>query len=302
LDKLSIGSSLASLSDLQPLKRYSFIKGDIRDVKLMQRLIGSVDAIVNFAAESHVDRSIADPSSFIKTNTLGVYSILEAIRKSRDNVRFVQVGTDEEYGEILKGSFKEEDRLSPSSPYAASKAAASMLIHAYHRTYGIDAIITRCTNNFGPYQFPEKLIPKTIIRAMKNMRIPVYGRGNQIRDWIYVEDHCEALDLILRKGRSGEVYNISSGNELDNLTVVKKVLEVMGKDESLIEHVEDRPGHDVRYSLDSSKIRTELGWKPRHRFDDALKLTVMWYQEHEDWWRPLATDKVLSKEPWKEKW
>jgi len=302
LDKLSIGSSLASLSDLQPLKRYSFIKGDICDTNLMQKLIEKIDSIVNFAAESHVDRSIADPSSFIMTNTLGVYSILEAIRKSRRNVRLVHVGTDEEYGEILKGSFKEEERLLPSSPYAASKAAASMLIHAYHRTYGIDAIITRCTNNFGPYQFPEKLIPKTIIRAMKNMRIPVYGRGNQIRDWIYVEDHCEALDLVLRKGRSGEVYNISSGNELDNLTVVKKVLEVMGKDESLIEHVEDRPGHDVRYSLDSSKIRAELGWKPRHRFEEALELTVKWYQEHQDWWKPLASDKVLSKEPWKEKW
>jgi len=302
LDKLSIGSSLASLSDLQPLKRYSFIKGDICDTNLMQKLIEKIDSIVNFAAESHVDRSIADPSSFIMTNTLGVYSILEAIRKSRRNVRLVHVGTDEEYGEILKGSFKEEERLLPSSPYAASKAAASMLIHAYHRTYGIDAIITRCTNNFGPYQFPEKLIPKTIIRAMKNMSVPVYGRGNQIRDWIYVEDHCEALDLVLRKGRSGEVYNISSGNELDNLTVVKKVLEVMGKDESLIEHVEDRPGHDVRYSLDSSKIRAELGWKPRHRFEEALELTVKWYQEHQDWWKPLASDKVLSKEPWKEKW
>jgi dTDP-glucose 4,6-dehydratase len=302
LDKLSIGSSLASLSDLRPLKRYSFIKGDICDTNLMQKLIENIDSIVNFAAESHVDRSIADPSSFIMTNTFGVYSILEAIRKSRRNVRLVHIGTDEEYGEILKGSFKEEGRLLPSSPYAASKAAASMLIHAYHRTYGIDAIITRCTNNFGPYQFPEKLIPKTIIRAMKNMSVPVYGRGNQIRDWIYVEDHCEALDLVLRRGKSGEVYNISSGNELDNLTVVKKVLEIMGKSESLIEHVEDRPGHDVRYSLDSSKIRAELGWKPRHRFEEALELTVKWYQEHQDWWKPLASDKVLSKEPWKEKW
>jgi len=302
LDRLSIGSNPGSLSDLKHLKRYRFIKGDIGDVKLMQKLLPNVDSIVNIAAESHVDRSIADPSSFITTNTLGVYSILEAIRKSRSNIRLVHVGTDEEYGDILEGSFKEGDRLKPSSPYAASKAAASMLIHAYHRTYRIDAIITRCTNNFGPYQFPEKLIPKTIIRAKLGLRIPVYGSGRNVRDWIYVEDHCEAIDTVLLHGKAGEVYNVSSGSELDNIEVVSSVLGIMGKPEGLIEYVEDRPGHDVRYSLDSSKIRNQLGWKPRHKFREALVKTVDWYLKNERWWKPLADEEVLHPTPWKLRW
>jgi dTDP-glucose 4,6-dehydratase len=302
LDMLSFGSNTENLSDLKANSHYSFVKGDICNHRLVQKLVADVDSVLNFAAESHVDRSIASPSSFIKTNTLGVHSILEAIRKSRRNIRFIQVGTDEEYGEILNGSFKEEDSLHPSSPYAASKAAASMLIHAYHRTYGIDAIITRCTNNFGPYQFPEKLIPKTIIRAMKNLSIPIYGSGKQVRDWIYVEDHSEALYTVLKKGKSGEVYNISSGNEFDNLTIVKKILRIIGKDEVLIKHVGDRPGHDIRYSLDSSKIRNKLGWKPKHGFDEALENTVKWYLEHEGWWGKIASEKVLSMEPWKENW
>jgi dTDP-glucose 4,6-dehydratase len=302
LDRLSTGSNLGSLGDFEHLKHYRFIKGDISDGKLMQKLLREVDSIVNFAAESHVDRSIADPSSFITTNTLGVHSILEAIRKSRNNIRLVQVGTDEEYGEILEGSFNEEGSLKPSSPYAASKAAASMLVHAYHRTYGIDAIITRCTNNFGPYQFPEKLIPKTIIRAKLGLRIPVYGSGRNVRDWIYVEDHCEAIDTVLLHGKAGEVYNVSSGRELDNIEVVSSVLGIMGKPEGLIEYVEDRPGHDVRYSLDSSKIRNQLGWKPRHKFREALAKTVDWYLKNERWWKPLVDEEVLHPTPWKLRW
>ncbi|MGC9069670.1 MAG: dTDP-glucose 4,6-dehydratase, partial [Thermoprotei archaeon] len=201
----------------------------------------------------------------------GAISILECIRNSKKDVRLIHVSTDEVYGDIIKGSFKEEDRPKPSSPYAASKAAADLFCQAYHRTYGLDVVVTRCTNNFGPYQFPEKLIPKVIIRASLGMKVPIYGSGKNVRDWIYVLDHCEALDAVLRKGKSGEVYNISSGNELDNLTLVKKILELMEKDESLIEFVEDRPGHDVRYSLDSSKIRRELSWKPKHSLEDSLK-------------------------------
>jgi dTDP-glucose 4,6-dehydratase len=232
----------------------------------------------------------------------GVLTILEAVRLRGEAARFIQVGTDETYGDILKGSFKEGDRLNPSSPYAASKAAADMLCSAYHRTYGLDIVVTRCTNNFGPYQFPEKLIPKTIIRASMNLKIPIYGSGRNVRDWIYVRDHCEALSLILEKGRPGEIYNISSGNEFENLEVAKRILEVMRKDVNLIEFVEDRPGHDVRYSLNSNKLRRELNWKPRHSFDEALRETVEWYVENEDWWKPIATEQTLHPTPWKLKW
>lgn len=215
------------------------------------------------------------------------------------NQRLIHVSTDEVYGEIAEGSFKEDDRLKPSNPYSASKAAADLLILSYCRTYGLNAVITRCTNNFGPYQFPEKLIPKTIIRASLNMKVPVYGKGRNIRDWIYVLDHCEALRLVLEKGKAGEIYNVSSYNEYENLDVVKKVLKLMGKDESLIEFIEDRPGHDIRYSLDSSKIRNELGWKPKHRFNEALEQTVNWYLKNEWWWKPIATKEVLHPTPWK---
>jgi len=302
LDRFAVGSNPNSLKDMEKSKRYALARGDIVDEKLARKLVGGVDAIVNFAAESHVDRSISNPKSFVKTNILGVYSILEAMRKTENDVRLIHVGTDEEYGEISDGSFREEDRLDPSSPYAASKAAASMLIHAYRRTYGLDVIVTRCTNNFGPYQFPEKLIPKTIIRARLGLRIPLYGNGKNIRDWIYVGDHCEAIEMVLRDGRAGDVYNISSGNELENFEVVSAVLKLMGKPTSLIEYVEDRPGHDLRYSLNSSKTKTQLGWKPKHTFREALAKTVEWYMNNEDWWRPISNEKVLSSKPWKEKW
>lgn len=302
IDNLSYGSNPANLRDLEGDKRYCFIKGEITNHKLISKLVKDVDAVINFAAETHVDRSIADPHPFLRSNVIGAFTVLEALRKISGNIRLIHVGTDEVYGDITHGSFKEDDRLKPSSPYAASKAAADMLILAYRRTYKLDAIITRCTNNFGPYQFPEKLIPKTIIRASMNLHIPLYGVGKSVRDWIYVLDHCEAIDLILRKGELGEIYNISSGNELTNIEVVKRIFEIMDKPEDLITFVEDRPGHDIRYSLDSSKIRSELGWKPKCDFREALNKTVRWYHESEWWWKPLATEEVLHPTPWKLKW
>jgi dTDP-glucose 4,6-dehydratase len=302
VDKLTFGSNETNLIDLKNFPNYQSVKGDITDNGLLQVLIENVDAIINFAAESHVDRSISNPEGFVRTNILGVYSILEAIRKCRKEIRLVHIGSDEEYGEILTGSFAEKDRFSPSSPYAASKAAASVLINAYHRTYGIDAVITRCTNNFGPYQFPEKLIPKTIIRAKLGLKVPIYGSGMNVRDWIYVSDHCEAIDAVLQHGDSGETYNVSSGYELTNLEVVSTIFELMQKPFDLIEYVEDRPGHDLRYSISSSKIREQLGWRPKYTFRAALEKTLEWYLSNEDWWRPLVDDRVLHPTPWKLKW
>jgi dTDP-glucose 4,6-dehydratase len=214
----------------------------------------------------------------------------------------LHVSTDEVYGDILEGSFKEEDKLKPSSPYSASKAAADLFAQAYHRTYNLDIVITRCTNNYGPYQHPEKFISKTIIKASLNLPIPVYGTGSNMRDWIYVLDFCEALDIILKKGKSGETYNISADNELKNIDVAKAILRILNKSENPITFVEDRPGHDIRYSLDSSKTRTELGWKPKHNFEESLKQTVDWYVNNEWWWKPLATERILHPTPWKLKW
>jgi dTDP-glucose 4,6-dehydratase len=302
LDKMGIGSNINNLKDIEWNERHSLIKGSLLDFDLVSSLVKNVDAVINLAAETHVDRSIANPRIFLENNTIGTFNLLEAARIYNPKLRIIHVSTDEVYSDILIGSYKEEDRLKPSSPYAASKAAADMFCLAYYRTYDLDIIITRCTNNFGPYQFPEKLIPKTIIRASLGMKIPIYGSGKNIRDWIYVLDHCEALEMILEKGRAGEIYNISSGNEEDNLTLVKKILKIMGKDEKLIEFVEDRPGHDVRYSLDSSKIRRELQWKPKHSLEDALKKTVEWYLANESWWRIIINEKILHPEPWKLKW
>jgi len=302
LDKMGMGSNPRNLEDLESDERYRFVKGDLLDFDLVSRLVREVDAVINFAAETHVDRSIANPRAFLESNTVGTFNLLEAARLNNPRLRIVHVSTDEVYSDILAGSYKEEDRLKPSSPYAASKAAADMFCLAYHRTYDLDVIITRCTNNFGPYQFPEKLVPKTIIRASLGMKVPIYGSGRNVRDWIYVLDHCEALNLVLERGRPGEIYNISSGNEIDNFALVKKILSIMGKDESLIEFVEDRPGHDVRYSLDSSKIRRELEWRPRHTLEEALKDVVEWYLKNEWWWRPLADERVLHPTPWKLRW
>jgi len=302
LDKMSYGSNPKNLKEYENDPRYEFVKGDIIDYNLVEKLVKNVDIVVNIAAETHVDRSITNPREFLESNTIGVFNLLEAVRKVNREVRFIQVSTDEVYGSILEGSFKENDRLMPSNPYSASKAAADMFCLAYYRSYGLDIIVTRCTNNFGPYQFPEKLIPKTIIRASLNLKVPVYGSGKNVRDWIYVLDHCNALIKVLLHGRSGEIYNISAGNEFQNIQIVKKVLEIMDKPEDLIEFVDDRPGHDLRYSLDSSKIRNELRWAPKYSFEEALEETVNWYLNNEEWWRPLATDKILHPNPWKLNW
>jgi len=300
IDKLSVGSNPANLKNVGADKRYNFVKGDIADKKLVNKLVNKANALVNIAAETHVDRSIADSWPFIHSNTIGAITLFEAAKKHEK--RILHVSTDEVYGDILEGSFKEDAKLKPSSPYSASKAAADLFAQAYHRTHDLDVVIARCTNNYGPYQYPEKLIPKTIIRASLNLPIPIYGKGTNIRDWIYVLDFCEALDLILKKGKTGEIYNISADNELKNTDVVKRILEIMNKPEKLMTFVEDRPGHDIRYSLDSSKIRTELNWKPKHHFSEALEQTVEWYMTNEWWWKPMATERILHPTPWKLKW
>ncbi len=267
----------------------------------MEKVSANVEVVVNFAAESHVDRSIANPHSFLESNTKGVLTLLELCRK-RD-LKFLQVSTDEVYGSADDGrAFKEEDALNPSSPYSASKAAGEMLVKAYRKTYGLSTLITRCTNNFGPFQFPEKFIPKTVILAIQNRKVPIYGSGSQVRDWIHVQDHCEALDQVLERGRVGEVYNIGGGNQIENEHVVKQILKLLDKPEQLIDHVDDRPGHDVRYWLDTSKVRDELGWTPKRRFEDGLRETVAWYVKNEAWWQPLLNERVLSSAPWKSKW
>ncbi|MCK4733140.1 MAG: dTDP-glucose 4,6-dehydratase [Methanophagales archaeon] len=296
VDALKYGSNENNLGDLD----YKFVKGDICDYDLMAQLVKGVDAIVNFAAETHVDRSISNPFAFIESNVIGTYTLLEAMRKVNPEAKLVHIGTDEVYGDIEKGSFKEGDMLKPSSPYSASKASADMFVLAYARTYGLNAVITRCTNNYGPYQFPEKLIPKAIIRAKMDMSIPIYGTGKNVRDWIFVEDHCEAINLVLEKGERGEIYNVSGGEEKTNLAVINELLEVMAKND-LIEFVEDRPGHDLRYSLDSSNIR-ELGWKPKHGFEDGLKETIEWYLNNEWWWQHLTDERILHPTPWKLEW
>jgi dTDP-glucose 4,6-dehydratase len=302
VDALRYGSNADNLCDLKGMDRYAYRHGDISDEAFICSLIGDVDGVVSFAAETHVDRSISSPGSFLHSNVLGVYSLLEALRNCNPSARFVQISTDEVYGDILDGSFTEESTLKPSSPYSASKAAGDVFVLAYARTFGLEAMITRCTNNYGPYQFPEKLIPKTIIRACGGLKIPVYGTGQNVRDWIYVMDHCRAVEQVLLRGRKGEIYNISAAEEKTNLEVIKTILHIMGKDENLIEFVEDRPGHDLRYSLDSSKLRRELGWHPEQSFDDVMEKTVNWYLQNESWWKPLMDDKVLHSTPWKLSW
>jgi len=299
IDKIGLGANPANLKDVENEKRYKFIRGNICDSELLSKIIVEVDAVVNIAAETHVDRSILDPDLFIKNNTIGTFKILEAIRRHNDKVKLLQVSTDEIYGATLKGSFKENDLPNPSNPYSASKAAADMFVVAYSRTYDLKVTITRCTNNFGPCQLPEKLVPKTIIRAIRNLPIPIYGSGKNIRDWIYVLDHCQAIDFALRRGKQNEIYNVSAGNEISNIEIVKEILDLLNKPEDLITFVEDRPGHDLRYSLDSSKIRSELNWKPEFSFDKALETTVDWYLHNEWWWKPLATEKILHPTPWK---
>jgi len=302
IDDLRLGSNPESLLDLNENPRYAFRKGDIADARFIAGLIKDADAIVNFAAETHVDRSIARPDSFLHSNVQGVFNLLEALRHHNSSARFVQISTDEVYGDISSGSFTEESTLKPSSPYSASKAAGDVFVQAYARTYGLQAMVTRCTNNYGPYQFPEKLIPKTILRAKSSLRIPIYGTGQNVRDWIYVIDHCRAVQAVLLRGRKGEIYNISAAEEKSNLDIVKIILQALGKSEDLVDFVEDRPGHDARYSLDSIKIRTELHWHPQENFADGIEKTIAWYLENEPWWRPLMDDRVLHPAPWTLTW
>ncbi|RZD46465.1 MAG: dTDP-glucose 4,6-dehydratase [Thaumarchaeota archaeon] len=301
LDNLTIGSNQENLKDLHNNSHYNFIKDDIRNEILITDLVKDHDIIVNFAAESHVDRSIANPKPFIETNILGTFSLLEAIRKY--DKFFVHVSTDEVYGDAEnQSSFTELSQINTGNPYAATKAAADHLVASYHRTYGINCITTRCTNNFGPYQFPEKLIPKTIIRSIKNLKVPLYGDGTQIRSWIYVDDHVRAIESLISKGISGHVYNITAYDELTNKTIVEKTLDILGKSHDMIEYVGDRPGHDKRYSIDCSKIENQIGWKHQYKFDDALKQTVDWYLQNQSWWEPLINENTLHPQPWTITW
>jgi len=284
LDKLTYAGNLENLKDVQDNPRYHFVKGDITDRKLVSELVKQhFHVLINFAAESHVDRSITDASPFIETNIKGTQVVLEAAKQYRLDL-FVQVSTDEVYGSLgPEEKFTEETPLSPNSPYAASKAAADLLCHAYHRTYGLPVIITRCSNNYGPYQFPEKLIPLVITNALEGSEIPVYGDGLNVRDWIYVVDHCRAIDRVISQGRSGEVYNIGGSCERTNIELVCRILHLLDKPESLIKFVADRPGHDCRYAMDITKIERELGWRPTISFEEGLKATVRWYMDNESW-------------------
>jgi dTDP-glucose 4,6-dehydratase len=282
IDDELIGSNHRNLQEIENSQNYKFVKENIADYSLMQKLISECDVIINFAAESHVDRSIENAKPFVNSNFIGVFNILEILKNHRK--RFVQISTDEVFGSLESDSADENFRLNPSSPYSSTKASAELLIHSYFVTYGIDALTTRCTNNYGPRQFPEKLIPKTILLADKNKKIPIQNQGKGVRDWIFVDDHCDAIMKVLEKGESGESYNISASNEVDVLTVVRKILKIMGKPEDLYEYVKDRPGHDFRYSMNSSKIRSELGWAPKHNFEDGIKTTVDWYLKNKDWW------------------
>jgi len=301
LDSLTIGSNLENLKEIQNFPNYKFVKDDIRNESVIDELIHENDITINFAAESHVDRSIANPKPFINTNILGTYSILEATRKY--DKKFIHVSTDEVYGDAQgKSSFNEDSQINPSNPYAATKAAADNLVTSYYRTYGIDCITTRCTNNFGSNQFPEKLIPKTIIRTIKNLKVPLYGDGTQIRSWIYVNDHVQAIESLISKGKPGQVYNITAYEEITNKTIVKKILDILEKPHSMIEYVDDRPGHDKRYSIDCSKIEGEIGWKPIFEFDKALEETVNWYVQNSSWWEPLIDENTLHPRPWTLNW
>jgi dTDP-glucose 4,6-dehydratase len=285
LDKLTYAGNLNNIKDLRGEKRHKFVRGDIRNRKLVHSLVGRVDAVVNFAAESHVDRSIRTPGVFLNTNVLGTQVLLEACRMF--GVRFEQISTDEVYGSRVKGSFRETDAFNPSSPYSASKAAADLLLNAYYVTYGIDVTVTRSTNNYGPNQHPEKLVPRLITNALRGKALPIYGTGENVRDWIFVEDNCHAIRFVLEKGEKGQAYNIGGGNEKKNIDIAREILHQLSLPETMIEFVTDRPGHDLRYSLDCQKIH-HLGWRPQANFEQGLLKTVEWYRSNEWWWRGLV--------------
>lgn len=296
IDAEFVGSNHENLRDVKNNKNYRFVRGNINDKSLIEKLISTSDVVFNFAAESHVDRSISDARPFIDSNILGVYSILEIIKKYKK--KLVHISTDEVYGSLKSGSAKEGDSFNPSNPYSATKASAELLILSYIKTYSCDVLITRCTNNYGPRQHTEKLIPRVIALAQNDMKIPVYGTGKNIRDWLFVLDHCEAILKVFFEGKSGESYNISDYNEINNVTIIKKILKILGKSYSLMYHEEDRPGHDFRYSLDSTKIRKQLHWKPKYDFDEGLEYTIKWYLESKRW-KHSTSPKTLQGTPWK---
>lgn len=285
LDKFTYCGNVENLEDVKDNPRYQSIKGDISDAETVKKAMDGCDAVINFAAESHVDRSIKDPNRFVKTNVHGAMTLLKCAREL-NMARFVQIGTDEVYGSIEKGSFTEKSNLNPRSPYSASKAGADLLALSFYATYQLPVVVTRSSNNFGPYQYPEKIIPLFITNALDDKKLPVYGDGMNVRDWLFVSDNCEAIDIVLHKGTIGEVYNVSGDAEISNIHLTHKILDYLKKPYNLIEFVKDRPGHDRRYSLDSSKIRA-LGWKRKHNFENALKETVNWYKNNRNWWEPL---------------
>jgi len=301
IDNESLGSNHASLQDISEDKRYHFVKGDLADYEFTRRVVKNANIIVNFAAQTHVDRSIANAEPFFESNARAVFNLVRAANEANVD-RVVHISTDEVYGSIDHGSLDEEGSINPSSPYSATKAAADLFVGAWTATYKLRTVILRCTNNFGPWQHPEKFIPKAIIRSIQGKSIPIYGGGRQIRDWIYVDDFCAAIELAIEKGDGGQIYNISAGNELSNRDLAQRLLRLLDIPSAELVEVDDRPGHDFRYSLNSEKARRQLGWKPAIEFDAALTRTVNWYREHTSWWRRLATEKVLSELPWKEKW
>lgn len=298
LDHLTYAGNLENLKGIKNLSHYTFIKGDIADGRVLERI--EFDAIINFAAESHVDRSILNAYPFLHTNVVGTQCLLEAARKRK--CRILHVSTDEVYGSIEEGLFSERSPLLPNSPYAASKAAADLLARAYFETYGVDVLITRCSNNYGPYQFPEKLIPLVILNALEGKPIPVYGDGKNVRDWIHVSDHCRAIDLVFHKGKAGAVYNIGARNEMQNVDIIKRILMILDEKkgharpsyDDLIAYVQDRPGHDRRYAIDPAKIEAELGWQPEIDFRDGIGGTVQWYMEHRDWWKHILSGEYMD--------
>ncbi|MBR4632395.1 MAG: dTDP-glucose 4,6-dehydratase [Elusimicrobia bacterium] len=292
LDLLTYAGNIESLNDIKDNSNYLFVKGDIADNKLVDKIVSEnkTDVIINFAAESHVDRSITNPDIFVKTNVLGTQNLLEVAKKYKLE-KFFQISTDEVYGSLGKtGFFTEKTPLSPNSPYSASKASADLLVMAYHHTFGLNINITRCSNNYGPYQFPEKLIPLFITNALADKQVPLYGDGLNIRDWLFVEDHCSAIDTVLHKGKDGEIYNVGGNNEKTNKYITDTILKYLGKDNSLIKYVADRLGHDRRYAIDATKIKEELGWQPQYKFEQAIEKTIQWYLNNKQWWQPLKNN------------
>ena len=293
LDCLTYAGNIENLDDVKDNPNYTFVRGNICDKKLVRDLIAECDAVVNFAAESHVDRSITGPEIFVETNVQGTLNLLQASKELGVD-RYLQVSTDEVYGTLGKtGYFTETTPIAPNSPYSASKASADLLVRAYYETYKMPVLNTRCSNNYGPYQYPEKLIPFFISRLLNGQKVPVYGDGMNVRDWLYVYDHCEAIDVVLHKGKIGEVYNIGGHNEKTNMEITKIILSAMGKDETSIEFVQDRLGHDKRYAIDNTKIQTELGWQPSLTFEEGIKLTIEWYLNNQDWIKSIEAKKEL---------